>query len=338
MRLGDFNNFVIFEFTFIMDMSNNDIFDEISNLATEQNNPRTKNIDIISTEEILRLINEEDKTVPFAVEKEIPNIAQAVELIVGSFRKGGRLFYVGAGTSGRLGIVDASECPPTFGTPPEMVQGIIAGGKEAVFRAKEGAEDDEAAGSQVIEKYKIAPPDIVVGIAASGRTPFVKSALLEAKKRNIATVLVATAPVEQVKSLGVVADVYICPVVGPEVIAGSTRMKSGTAQKLVLNMLTTASMIKLGKTYGNVMVDLQPTSNKLRERAKKIIMDLCNVDYQTAEKVLKAANGKVKVALVMILGNVNSSEAIELLEKANGFVKIALQMAKERYGTNSSSE
>jgi len=318
-------------------MNNNSIFDEISHLATEQNNPKTRNIDIISTEAILRLINEEDKYVPFAVEKEIPNIACAVELIVDSFRKGGRLFYVGAGTSGRLGIVDASECPPTFGTPPEMVQGIIAGGKEAVFRAKEGAEDDEAEGREIFEKYKIAPPDIVVGIAASGRTPFVKSALLEAKKKNIPTILVATAPVEQVKSLGMVADVYICPVVGPEVIAGSTRMKSGTAQKLVLNMLTTASMIKLGKTFGNIMVDLQPTSNKLRERAKKIIMDLCNVDYPTAEKVLKEANGKVKVALVMILGNVDKNEAIDLLDKANGFVKVALQI-KEKYGTNSSSK
>ncbi len=313
-----------------MIMGDDKLFKEISLLATEQNNPQTKDIDILPTELILRLINDEDKKVPFAVEKEIPNISRAVELIVDGLQKGGRLFYVGAGTSGRLGIVDASECPPTFGTNPEMVQGIIAGGKEAVFRAKEGAEDNENEGREIFEKYKIYPPDVVVGIAASGRTPFVKSALSEARKRKVKTVLVATAPLEQVKTLGMIADVYICPVVGPEVIAGSTRMKSGTAQKLVLNMLSTASMIKLGKTYGNIMVDLQPTSNKLRERAKKIIMDLCSVDYNTAEKALKEAGGKVKVALVMLLGKVNKDSAVELLNQANGIVKIALKLANNK--------
>lgn len=317
-----------------MIMGDDKLFKEISLLATEQNNPLTKDIDILPTEGILRLINDEDKKVPFAVEKEIPNISRAVELIVDGLQKGGRLFYVGAGTSGRLGIVDASECPPTFGTNPEMVQGIIAGGKEAVFRAKEGAEDNENEGREIFEKYKIFPPDIVVGIAASGRTPFVKSALSEARKRKVKTVLVATVPVEQVKTLGMIADVYICPVVGPEVIAGSTRMKSGTAQKLVLNMLSTASMIKLGKIYGNIMVDLQPTSNKLRERAKKIIMDLCNVDYNTAEKALKEAGGKVKVALVMLLGKVNKDCAIELLNQANGIVKIALKLANNKNESN----
>lgn len=313
-----------------MIMDDDKLFKEISLLATEQNNLLTKDIDILPTEEILRLINDEDKKVPFAVEKEIPNISRAVELIVDGLQKGGRLFYVGAGTSGRLGIVDASECPPTFGTNPEMVQGIIAGGKDAVFRAKEGAEDNESEGREIFEKYMIFPPDVVVGIAASGRTPFVKSALSEARKRKVKTVLIATAPLEQVKTLGMIADVYICPVVGPEVIAGSTRMKSGTAQKLVLNMLSTASMIKLGKTYGNIMVDLQPTSNKLRERAKKIIMDLCSVDYYTAEKALKEAGGKVKVALVMLLGKVNKDSAIELLNQANGIVKIALKLAKNK--------
>lgn len=311
-------------------MEENDLFNEISLLATEQNNPRTRNIDIASTEEILRMINEEDKTVPFAVEKEIPNIASAVEIIVEAFRKGGRLFYVGAGTSGRLGIVDAAECPPTFGTPPEMVQGIIAGGVDAVFRAQEGAEDDIERGRQIIDEFGIRSPDVVVGIAASGRTPFVKSAVNEAKRRGIKTIFIATSPVDKVRELGVEADVYICPVVGPEVIAGSTRMKSGTAQKLVLNMLTTASMVKLGKTYGNVMVDLQLTNNKLRERAKKIVMDICGVDYATAQKTLSEADGKVKVALVMLLAKVDKNTAIRLLEESQGFVKIAIHKAKER--------
>lgn len=316
-------------------MTDNELFYEISLLATEQNNPRTRQIDIATTEEILHLINEEDKNVPFAVEKEIPNIAKAVEIIVEAFKQGGRLFYIGAGTSGRLGIVDAAECPPTFGTPPDLVQGIIAGGKEAVFRAQEGAEDNEEDGKKVIETYGIKPPDVVVGIAASGRTPYVKAAVLEARRRGIKTIFIATSPVEKVKELGVVADVFICPVVGPEVIAGSTRMKSGTAQKLVLNMLSTASMIRLGKTYGNIMVDLQLTNNKLRERAKKIIMDICNVDYQTAQNVLKESDGKVKVALVMLLGNVSKQEALKLLEESNGFVKIALKKAKSKNEPNS---
>jgi N-acetylmuramic acid 6-phosphate etherase len=316
-------------------MEENDIFLEISLLATEQNNPRTRNIDIATTEEILKMINEEDKTVPLAVEKEIPNIAKGVELIVEAFKNGGRLFYIGAGTSGRLGIVDASECPPTFGTPPEMVQGIIAGGKEAVFRAKEGCEDNENEGRKVIDEYGITQSDVVVGIAASGRTPFVKAAVNEAKARGIRTIFIATSPVEKVKELGVMADVYICPVVGPEVIAGSTRMKSGTAQKLVLNMLSTASMIKLGKTFGNVMVDLQLTNNKLKERAKKIIMDICGVDYPTAVEVLSKADGKVKVALVMLLGKVDKEEAIRLLDISNGFVKIALSKIKKENESNS---
>jgi len=316
-------------------MEENDIFLEISLLATEQNNPRTRNIDIATTEEILKIINEEDKTVPLAVEKEIPNIAKGVELIVEAFKNGGRLFYIGAGTSGRLGIVDASECPPTFGTPPEMVQGIIAGGKEAVFRAKEGCEDNENEGRKVIDEYGIIQSDVVVGIAASGRTPFVKAAVNEAKARGIKTIFIATSPVEKVKELGVMADVYICPVVGPEVIAGSTRMKSGTAQKLVLNMLSTASMIKLGKTFGNVMVDLQLTNNKLKERAKKIIMDICGVDYPTAVEALSKADGKVKVALVMLLGKVDKEEAIRLLDISNGFVKIALSKIKKENESNS---
>ncbi len=318
-------------------MDRNELFNEISLLATEQNNPNTKNIDTASTEEILKIINEEDKKVPFAVEKEIPNIAKAVELIVDAFKKGGRLFYVGAGTSGRLGILDAAECPPTFGTDPELVQGIIAGGKEAVFRAQEGAEDNIEEGRKTIENFGIKPPDVIVGLAASGRTPFVKAAISEAKNRGIKTIFIASSPIEKVLELGIEADVYICPVVGPEVIAGSTRMKSGTAEKLVLNMLSTASMIKLGKTFGNVMVDLQLTNNKLRERAKKIIMDICNVDYQTAQAFLTKSHGSVKVALVMLLAGVDRETAMHLLEKSNGFVKIAIKIAKGNNVSDSSS-
>lgn len=314
---------------FITATMENDLFNEISLLATEQNNPNTRNIDVASTEEMLRLINNEDKLVPFAVEQEIPNIARAVEMVVENLRSGGRLFYVGAGTSGRLGIVDAAECTPTFGTDPSMVQAIIAGGRDAVFIAQEGAEDSEENGAKEVLNFGITPPDVVCGIAASGRTPFVKGALAEAHRRGVSTIFISTSPLEKVKELGVVADVYICPVVGPEVIAGSTRMKSGTAQKLVLNMLSTAVMIKLGKTYGNIMVDLQMTNNKLRERAKKIVMELANVDYQTAVQSLIESDWKVKVALVMLIAKVSKTEAVELLEKANGLVKIAIEQVKK---------
>ncbi len=307
----------------------NDLFDEISSLVTEQNNPNTLNIDIATTEKILRLINNEDKLVPIAVESVIPDIARAVEIVTEGLRRGGRLFYIGAGTSGRLGIVDAAECPPTFGTHPSMVQGIIAGGRDAVFVAQEGAEDSEENGTKEVAKYGIAPPDVVCGIAASGRTPFVKGALAEARRLGVSTIFISTSPVEKVKELGVDADIYICPVVGPEVIAGSTRMKSGTAQKLVLNMISTATMIKLGKTYGNIMIDLQMTNNKLRERAKKIVMELAGVDYQRAVETLSEADWKVKVALVMLIANVGKTEAIELLNKSNGFVKIAIEKAKK---------
>lgn len=302
------------------------IFEEITSLITEQNNPKTREIDTLPTEEILKLINDEDKLVPLAVEKAIPRIAVAVEVITEAFRKGGRLFYVGAGTSGRLGILDASECPPTFNTPPEMVQGIIAGGNKAVFQAVEGAEDSEKNGREIIEQYGINKNDVVCGIAASGRTPFVKGCLLEAKKHGIKTILITTSTNEKVNELGIEADVIISAVVGPEVIAGSTRMKSGTAQKLILNMLSTASMIKLGKTYGNIMIDLQLKNNKLRERAKKILMDLAKVSYEEAEQLLKESGGSVKTALVMKLANVSFIEAKKALENSEGLVKKAVEL------------
>ncbi|MGA2297868.1 MAG: N-acetylmuramic acid 6-phosphate etherase [FCB group bacterium] len=311
-------------------MPKSKLFNEISSLGTEQKNPKSEFIDIADTKEILEIINNEDISVAFAVQKEIPNIEKAVNKITEAFRNGGRLFYVGAGTSGRLGILDASECPPTFGTNPEMVQGIIAGGREAVFQAQEGAEDSKENGAKEIINRKILPPDIVCGIAASGRTPFVRGAFEESNKRGIATILITTISSGKAKKLGMTADIMICPVVGPEVLAGSTRMKSGTAAKLVLNMLTTASMIKLGKTYGNVMVDLQLTNAKLKERAKKIIMNITNVDYDTADEYLVKSNGHVKTALVMILGKLNKSEAQKLLTEANGFVRVALDMTSKK--------
>ncbi|MFW6276463.1 MAG: N-acetylmuramic acid 6-phosphate etherase, partial [Bacteroidota bacterium] len=251
-------------------------------------------------------------------------IAKAVDIISDAFRNGGRLFYFGAGTSGRLGIVDASECPPTFGSPPEMVQGIIAGGTNAIFKAQEGAEDNPAAGADEIDIRNIAPPDVVCGIAASGRTPFVKGALARAKEKGCFTILVTTIAEEHAQKLGMAANVFICPDVGPEAIAGSTRMKSGTAQKLVLNMLTTASMVKLGKTYGNVMVDLQLTNQKLKERSKRIIMDLCGCDYDRADELLKESGGHVKTALLMQLAGIDAAKAKAELKTNGGFIKKAL--------------
>jgi N-acetylmuramic acid 6-phosphate etherase len=306
-------------------MNETELFKEISGLNTEQKNPLTENIDLSSTMEILRMINDEDKIVANAIEKVLPDIEKAVDAITEAFKMGGRLFYFGAGTSGRLGIVDASECPPTFGTNPEMVQGIIAGGEKAVFKAQEGAEDKPENGSEEIIKRNILPPDIVCGIAASGRTPYVKGALAEAKLRNITTIMITTCSKQKAAELGIEADIIISPDVGPEVLTGSTRMKSGSAQKLVLNMLTTASMVKLGKTYGNVMVDLQLTNAKLKERAKKIIMSITGVDYHTAEEYLEKSGGHVKTALVMILAGLSREESQNLIIKNDGFVRKAIK-------------
>ncbi len=300
---------------------NTGLFNELSNLRTERINQNTRNIDLCDTTEILNLINNEDISVPLAVQNEIPHISEAVDLIVSAFKKGGRLFYVGAGTSGRLGIVDASECPPTFGTNPEMVQGIIAGGNEAMFKAVEGAEDSFKGGASAISDKNLSNIDIVCGIAASGRTPYVLGALNEAQYIGCKTIFITTSSRDYISTLQINPDVVIAPDVGAEVIAGSTRMKSGTAQKLILNMLTTASMIRLGKTYGNVMVDLQLTNAKLKERAKKIVMNITVSDYDTASHYLEKANGNVKIALVMILTNSNLEQANSLLNKADGFIR-----------------
>jgi N-acetylmuramic acid 6-phosphate etherase len=312
-------------------MSVTNLFEEIKSLRTEQNNPNSRFIDTVSTYEILNIINNEDKLVPLAVEKELKYIEEAVDGIVRSFRKGGRLIYVGAGTSGRLGIVDASECPPTFGTDSELVQGIIAGGNTAVFKSIEGAEDIPEGGKDALLELGITNKDTICGIAASGRTPFVVGALKFAKSIGCFTVLISTSSREHINSLNLEADVLICPDVGPEVVEGSTRMKSGTAQKLVLNMLSTASMIKLGKTLGNVMVDLQLTNDKLLERAKRVIMKICEVDYDTAGHYLIISNGHVKSALVMILGGVDLEKAQDLLASSGGFVRQAIEIAKNLY-------
>ncbi|MBS1538020.1 MAG: N-acetylmuramic acid 6-phosphate etherase [Bacteroidetes bacterium] len=301
------------------------LFDEITSLPSEQNNPDSALIDTFSTGEILECINNEDAKIASAVRREIPYIAQAVDAIVERFRRGGRLFYVGAGTSGRLGIVDASECPPTFGVSSEMVQGIIAGGAPAMFKAQEGAEDSDENGAVEIRNREITSDDIVCGIAASGRTPFVRGAINEARNRGSYTIFISTNTRENIARLGISADTMICPAVGAEVITGSTRMKSGTAQKLILNMLTTASMIRIGKTYGNIMVDVQLTNAKLRERAKSILMSLTGIDYHAAEILLESSGGNVKTALVMELANVDALTAQKRLDESNGFIRKAIE-------------
>ncbi len=303
--------------------SNPSLFKEIANLTTEQRNPKSMDIDARSTEEILRIINDEDKLIPYAVEKEIPYITKAVDIIVEAIKNGGRLLYFGAGTSGRLGVVDASECPPTFGTPFGLIEGYIAGGKEAMFRAQEGAEDHEENGAKDVIKAGVNSKDVVCGIAASRRTPYVVGAVKKAKQLGAKTLYVTTNPRENFDIKEV--DIAICPYTGPEVVMGSTRMKSGTAQKLVLNMLTTASMIRLGKVYENMMIDLQMTNKKLIERSKKIVMTITGISYEEAAIWLEKAGGHVKTALVMIKAGVDAEEAKLRLEKAGGFVRKAIE-------------
>lgn len=298
------------------------LFEEISSLSTEQRNVNSMNIDHESIRGILKIINNEDKTVAYAVEKELPYIENAVEIIVTALKNGGRLLYFGAGTSGRLGVVDASECPPTFGTPFGLIEGYIAGGKEAMFRAQEGAEDKEENGANDVISAKVKSKDVVCGIAASRRTPYVVGAIKKASELGAKTLYITCTPRKSFNLNNV--DVVICVDVGPEVIMGSTRMKSGTAQKLVLNMLTTASMIRQGKVYENMMIDLQRTNKKLVERSKRIVMTITGVSYDDAEKYLTKSKGHVKTALVMILAKVDYNEAQLRLKKADGFVRKAI--------------
>jgi N-acetylmuramic acid 6-phosphate etherase len=297
----------------------NQIFEEIKDLTTEQRNPRTRTIDLASTREILELINDEDRGVANAVRQAIPDVARVVDYVVSSFQRGGRLLYFGAGTSGRLGVIDAAECPPTFGVDPGMVEGVIAGGRDTVFLSQEGIEDDEAGGREDVATHGVDERDTVVGITASRRTPYVLAALLAARERGARTALVRCndGPAPDV-------DAVVTVVPGPEAITGSTRMKAGTAQKMVLNMITTASMVKLGKVYENLMVDLQPNSEKLIERGKGIVMMLARIGYPQAEKVFEASGCNVKVAVVMARMGLDRTAAERALAAAGGFLARAL--------------
>jgi len=303
------------------------VFDELSGLVTESPNPATKNIDRLSTKSILQLINHEDKTVADTVAKEIKYITKAVDLVVNKFNLGGRLFYLGAGTSGRLGVLDASECPPTFGVNPELIQGIIAGGNKSLVRSREGVEDDISAAITDIAKREIGKRDIVMGITASRRTPYVLEGLREAKKKGAATVFISCNPRRLAPKE---FDLNICLIVGPEVIAGSSRMKAGTAQKMTLNMITTAAMIKTGRVYGNRMVDLTATSEKLKERSKKIVMDVCEVDYQEAESLLEKSGKSVKIAIIMGITGLSKRDSLGLLGSTGGVIYKALKKSKQR--------
>ncbi len=297
------------------------LFDQLKELMTEQRNRDTMEIDLADPGQIVRMIHAEDAKVAKSVETRLPQIANAVEMVRESIQNGGRLLYFGAGTSGRLGVLDAAECPPTFGTDPDRIKGFIAGGKEAMFQAREGAEDLESNGAVDVQKASVSPPDIVCGLAASGRTPYVHGAIKEASLRKCKTILVTTVPAGQVD---LEVDLMIDVAVGPEVIMGSTRMKSATAQKMVLNMITTGAMIRLGKVYENVMVDLMLTNNKLKERAKRIIMFLSDKSYKEAQQILEEANGQVKTALMMALTDLDKKRCEKLLDKNSGFIRKAL--------------
>lgn len=301
-------------------------FDEISRLQTEQRNVDSMHIDEASPLEIARIMNAEDQGVATAVSEKLPEIAAGIACIAGALRQGGRLFYAGAGTSGRLGILDAAECPPTFGTPPELVQGLIAGGKEAVFQAQEGVEDRPEAGATALRAAGFTHKDVLCGLAASGRTPFVLGALSEAQALGAPTLLVCCVDKHRLSDAirNVSRHVIDIPV-GPEVIMGSTRLKSGTAQKMVCNMLSTGAMIRLGKVYENVMVDLQLSNRKLEERARRIIMLFSNVSYEQAGRLLEQAHHHVKTALVMAVSNADLPVAQAALKRHEGFIRPALR-------------
>lgn len=295
-------------------------------LMTESVNPRTLHIDTYTTADIVRCINEDDQMVALAVKEELPHVVQAVDLIYNQLRRGGRLFYVGAGTSGRLGVLDASECPPTFGVDPQMVQGIIAGGDTALRKAIEGAEDDAAAGEALVEAYGMNANDVMVGITASGSARYV----LAAARKAHALGMVVIAVVNNSDSLlGEISDVCIAPVVGPEVVMGSTRMKAGTATKMVLNMLSTAVMIKLGKVYGNLMVDLSASNDKLTDRATRIICLTTDLNYAAARKLLTNAGGETKTAILMAKTGSDAQQSRLLLKHAQGILSRAIELDQQ---------
>ena len=288
---------------------------DLSKLKTEARNPLTEKIDQVSTLEMVRIINSEDQKVALAVEKELPNIAEAVDLIGASLQAGGRLIYMGCGTSGRLGILDAVECPPTYSTDPDQVVGLIAGGYNAIFKAVEGAEDNRQMGEDDLKNLNLTSVDVVVGLAASGRTPYVLGGMAYAKSIGAKVVGVSCCPDSEIARN---ADIAITPTPGPEVVTGSTRMKSGTAQKMVCNMLSTGAMIRLGKVYGNLMVDVKPSNEKLVQRCKHIVCEATGVAVQEAEAALEQCNYQPKVAIVMIRRGVTVEEAKQLLADAGG--------------------
>lgn len=303
-------------------MTNDALIAALSHLVSEGRNPDTMDIDLLPSSEIVKRINQQDQQVPLAVEKVLPEIAQAVEKITAAFKVGGRLIYMGAGTSGRLGVLDASECPPTFGVSDQMVIGLIAGGPEAILKAKEGAEDSLTLGVEDLKAINFDANDVVVGIAASGRTPYVIGALEYANEIGATTVALSCNPDSTIADI---AQIAISPVVGPEALTGSTRLKSGTAQKLVLNMLTTASMIRLGKSYQNLMVDVKATNKKLVARAARIVMQATECDRSLAITTLEQTDYDVKLAILMLLTGMNVTQAKSKLDKQDGFLRKAVQ-------------
>ncbi|UHQ56020.1 N-acetylmuramic acid 6-phosphate etherase [Microbulbifer sp. YPW16] len=298
------------------------LIQELSLLTSEARNPDSQDIDLLPTSAVLEKINRADREVPEAVGKVLPEIAAAVESIVSAFKSGGRLVYMGAGTSGRLGILDAVECPPTYGVPEDMVVALIAGGDAAVYRAQEGAEDDPAMGRKDLQDINLRAEDVVVGIAASGRTPYVLGGLEYANQVGSTTVALSC---NKAAAIATEADIAILPEVGPEILTGSTRMKAGSAQKLVLNMLTTASMLRLGKSFHNLMVDVQATNEKLVGRTRRIVMEATGVSYEEADQVLGQCDHNAKLAIMMILGDLDTEAARQALDEADGFLRLALQ-------------
>ena len=305
-------------------MSHQALISELGRLVSEERNPHTMDLDLLSSIDILRRINQEDKGVAFAVEKVIPEIAACVDRIVAALEHGGRMIYMGAGTSGRIGVLDASECPPTFRVPPTMVVGLIAGGYDALIKAAEGAEDSQRKGAEALAEIGLTAKDVVVGIAASGRTPYVIGGLTYAKTVGATAVALSCNPHS---AIAAIADIAISPVVGPEVLTGSTRMKSGTAEKLVLNMLTTTSMIRIGKTYQNLMVDLKASNRKLVARAIRIVVDATGCTLEEAQEALGKTDNDVKLAILVVLTGMTPVEARGALARSCGFLRKAIEGA-----------
>ncbi|WP_160153277.1 N-acetylmuramic acid 6-phosphate etherase [Microbulbifer sp. ALW1] len=295
---------------------------ELGSLASEARNPDTQDIDLLPTLGILEKINDADSSVPGVVRQLLPEIAQAVDAAVTAFKSGGRLIYMGAGTSGRIGLLDAVECPPTYGVPEGMVIPLIAGGEAAVHRAQEGAEDDPALGEADLKRIELQGKDVVVGIAASGRTPYVTGGLRYARSLGCTTVALAC---NKSAAIAKEADIAILPEVGPEILTGSTRMKAGTAQKLVLNMITTASMIRIGKSFYNLMVDVKATNQKLVDRTRRIVVEATGASYEEADRVLELCDHNAKLAIMMILSGLDRAPAETALKAADGFLRLALQ-------------